>query len=299
MSEFKVGQVIEAFDISLIKESFNVRQTLDDARVREIASLYEAGIHVDPIHLDVETLELLEGRTRLAAKRSLDHKTVNVIFIKHMVRPDQITYAAKSNMGGKKPPVMADLVKTFVQLINEGLSFSAIAHQFEGIWSETYINNAYRSANSRIKRIKLAAAKHAVSEENITVQAAAAKYGLTVQELSRHIAGNKFGDVYDLVPHDIKNEITHANRSHGGTVFKLIDKVDEEYQKGMYPKEDFEELFKLMRRSVKSTTRSINRAYNRFLRNVEIQEGILALPAKKKKKLDRPKTRGLYKKNQK
>jgi ParB-like chromosome segregation protein Spo0J len=264
---------VKEVPISQIIETFNVREVAapDPERVRMFVRLYEENADVPPILLDADSFEIIDGRTRLAAKRTLNHLTIPSLLIPHQKRGPQLAAALAANMGGSLAPTVDDITGTFVRMITAGMSLREITDALIKHQPTNVSREYFKWAKKRIDGVKLKAAAKAISKDNLTASQAAEKYGLELEQLQREISGEATFFDFDL--ETVNKALTECNRSRSNKLFALLRKVLDQHRDGHCDADAIEQVFKHVNGCLTSTRKSVDKYYKDFKHAKTVNDG--------------------------
>jgi hypothetical protein len=171
-----------------ISVDFYVRQALNEDHVKALTDLTKAGVEFPPIIVN-DKYQIIDGRHRFNAYKEAGKISARCEVRRDMLPGDQILEALKCNMGGALPPSRADIRLAIQNMLAAGLKYSAILNglPLPPSVSKVYLKEA--ASNMLKQRISLAVA--AVTEMEMPVSAAAAKYNVSVDSLKLEISGKR------------------------------------------------------------------------------------------------------------
>jgi hypothetical protein len=159
--------------------------------------MYKAGTELPPIMLGKlpgeEDLILVDGRTRRQAREQGNFKDISAYIREYATMTEMIVDAFKANVGGAMPPTQADIIHTLDILLEKGMSRKSIIEEISADtgYPPTLIRKYLDDAQSGRKRRSLNAAVNALTEGNVTVSEAAAKYDVDAGSLRSALTGKK------------------------------------------------------------------------------------------------------------
>ena len=172
-----------------LKTEFFVRKHLDDDYVIQLGELYEAGVEIPPITVVEKTMEVVDGRHRLAAHDLLNRDMVPVKFVPAATRMDLICEAFKANYGGPRPPTREDIEFTISQLVDGGMGQAKIAEALP--FPKSLVRRYVANVISSKRRQKVSAAAQAVLDGGMTVVKAAEKFEIEPEDLKGVLSGKR------------------------------------------------------------------------------------------------------------
>lgn len=179
--------------LTAIKVVFFVRARLDEDRVLFFMRLYEAGHTVEPIIVNKKTNELLDGRHRIEALKRLGRKHVEVMWKTVKNREEAVIFAFSANVGGPKPPTLADFNHTISLLLQDGVPASRIIENLsKSTGAPLKLYRRYvKDVQSQIAKACLSKAALAIADEDLTVNQAAKKFDVDETQLRNKLRGTK------------------------------------------------------------------------------------------------------------
>lgn len=227
--------------LSQIVNRFDVRVKLDEDRVLQFMSMYEAGDFVPPVQLvrvGEDSYSYIDGRHRGAARSYLNCADVEAILRPEFMADNPLelfAVALEANYGGAKPPTRDDIVHTILRMLEAGCTQASIRERL--VFLPAGALRAYiATARSSIMKRKVAKALDDVSEGTCTVEEAARARGVKVDVLKDVMAGKKRkwnkgrsdeAEFCIALKNYISNELKSANGGIGKKVESLLKKVDD------------------------------------------------------------------------
>jgi len=104
-----------------LKETFYVRTAIDHEHVSYLKGLVQTGVDLPRIRVNVDTMEIVDGRHRKAAFEEIGFVDVECDAQKYASRAEMIADALKSNVGGSLPPSPADINHTMELMLSDGM----------------------------------------------------------------------------------------------------------------------------------------------------------------------------------
>jgi len=184
--------------LTQIRVPFHVRTGIDLEHVSFLRDLYESDEPVDPIlvssidqtkNTNGYLWDVIDGRHRMEACRDAGFNTIQAIRSGATTEKDQILEAVLGNIGGAKPPTLADLEHSMELLIAQKMSKKDILENFP--LPRTVTQKVYKLTLSKIYKRTVRNAVDAVLKGNITVKQAAEKYNCQVEDIKRSMQGKK------------------------------------------------------------------------------------------------------------
>lgn len=227
--------------LSQIVNRFDVRVKLDEDRVLQFMSMYEAGDPVPPVQLvrsGQDSYSYIDGRHRGAARGYLNLPDVEAV-----IRPESLAdnplelfaIALEANYGGAKPPTREDITHTILRMLEVGCTQVSIRERL--VFLPAGALRAYiATARSSIMRRKVAKALDDISDGSSTVEEAARTRGVKVEVLKDVMAGKKRkwnkgrsdeADFCIALKTYISSELKSANSGISKKVEMLLKKVDD------------------------------------------------------------------------
>jgi transcriptional regulator with XRE-family HTH domain len=227
-----------------VRTSFYVRAglaKLDTLRVAYLRSLIEAGVQLPPIEVTPDLL-LLCGRHRLAAYAELDYEEIPVQVIVRESPAEYIAYAFKDNATASLPPTRDDVRMVLQQLTAAGVTDRELVAMFVPPYSTAYIKQQLEWNRGNARHIKLRAAHNARNDENLTYEVAAARFGVSPDDLRQFARGKQQDREWAVMA--LHKAIAGMNKSYGARLKQLLKDVESAYQASTLT---VEEVFRLLR----------------------------------------------------
>lgn len=156
-----------------------VREKTDPEYVFHLATLYEAGVEMDPIEITLSK-HVIEGRHRIEAANLVGRTEINAIIGPDRQRKDMIADAMIANLGGKRAPTREDILIAIEAMLRSGASERWVR---ERIPFPAEVMKVYMAdVKSRIQKKKIAEAKVLLTE-GLTIDQAADKVGIPMQTI--------------------------------------------------------------------------------------------------------------------
>lgn len=250
--------------ISDIKTTFYVRRELNEENVIQFMELYQANAELPPVKVVRGTMELQEGRHRMAALERIGRKNVECELVEAKPRPDLIVEAFGFNVGGALPPTRSDITFTMKQLIEGGTSTAFITKSFEKFYPPSMVRRYMRDAQSEVSKAKLTRAVTAVARSGSTVPVAAAEFDVDEEELRDELSGKRSKRKKEGSYGEVKSVITRSYRGNGVRVGHMIGKVLEKFEDGVYTAAQAESVFSHIDKLHEQSGKSIAQRRARF-----------------------------------
>lgn len=221
-----MARVIDV-NVSDLKVDFFVRRSLNDEHVLALAMIVEAGTDLTPITINEEN-QVIDGRHRLKAYELVGKKTISCEVKRDLSRGEQLMAALTANMGGSLPPSPQDIRLSIQSMLAAGVPVGTIR---KGLPLPPSVSRRYcDDAQSHMKKARVLNAVEAVTDSEMSVAAAADKYGIDVEDLRAEIRGKKkklVTDAYGLprIKSEVANRYRSSSQHNAKTLKKLIDAV--------------------------------------------------------------------------
>jgi hypothetical protein len=251
---------ISTIPIENIRETFFVRQKLDDQHVEQLRKLYEADAKLPALRV-TPTFVLIDGRHRLHALRTLERKAVTVEVVDEQPRADLIALALLSNIGGALPPAYGDIIHSIEQMLEAGMQHSVIQKYLATKWPVAVTRRYLADALSRLREARLIKAVHAVTDDGKTIAEACLALGVKQDALRAVISGKR---KRRSTTAEFKGSLTTIFRSRGAKMGALMRKVLHAYEEGQLSKDGVQQIIDHLTGLGKQTSRSIRDLQNRF-----------------------------------
>ncbi len=175
-----------------IKSAFYVRRELDEGRVEMFRELYESSAEVPPIEVIQGSMELFEGRHRLAALQRMERPHAECKLIPDMPADEKFAEAFGRNFGGALPPTRADGVFVIRQMLEAKTPNNRIKNLFvPRFFRPSHFDKILKDAYSQIAEAKMNKALQAVASGDVTAKAAAKTHGVDLDDLKAKLGGRK------------------------------------------------------------------------------------------------------------
>lgn len=227
--------------IECIHNQFDVRKSLNDDRVIQLAELYNNGQKLPPITVvPTEVVDgeqqyaFVDGRHRAAALDFLNIKVIEAIVKSATMLTNQpLLYAEalRANWGGALPPNRADIEHSITRMLESGAKNKDVKDLLNFLPVGTvnlYLKNCY----STIRKRKISLALEAVSGGS-RINEAADKYELDVDVLKDALSGKKRklskseGSVFGDMKMYIGVKLKGANNGIAKKIETLLKQVEE------------------------------------------------------------------------
>jgi hypothetical protein len=240
--------------IANLSQTFFVRKALDDDRVLLFADLFEAGQEVPPIEITPEG-EVIDGRHRIAALEFLDRTEVACVIVQEaMSHGELILRAFTANCGGAKPPTRADIYHTIELLILEGVPLKRI---IEGMPFPVDATKAYiKVVQVNMKRANMRRAIAAIADKDMTIVAAAEKFGVNEDELRAELKGNKKKRAPGLAV--IKSNLSNEAKGTTNHRAAVLRRTIQEFGEGTLPEKTARAIFDHVEHLIRQSQKSFN-----------------------------------------
>jgi hypothetical protein len=164
---------------------------LNGDHVRFLQGLVSNGVELPPIKIAKGSMDLIDGRHRLAAYINLGHTKVACDEEVYTSKDAMILAALKANVGGSLPPNQHDISHTVECLLAEKLSRSVIIQQIsEQVGFPPKLVRRYLDdIQSRVADRRKTEAVSAIASGGMTLIQAAEEYSVDVESLKAAISG--------------------------------------------------------------------------------------------------------------
>lgn len=147
---------MKLLEVSLtsLKQRFDVRQSLNQDHVIRLAELYEAKVALPPLVITPE-FEIIDGRHRYEALKLNDATMARCEVRKYSDSISALQDALLANLTFGLPPTTQDIVLTFQQLIEQGVTQTRFRELFAAIpppLIRKYYNTAHHKITDRKKK---------------------------------------------------------------------------------------------------------------------------------------------------
>ena len=240
-----------------------VREKTDPEYVFHLATLYEAGVEMNPIEV-TESLRLIEGRHRVEAANLAGLTEIDTIITPDRPRKQMIADAMMANIGGKRAPTKADILISLEAMVKAGASEKWIREQVP--FPRAVMDNYLGQVRGAIQRQKLAQAREILSQ-GFTVEQAASQVGLTVESIQTRILKQPAEKTnnYNLTAH---RTLTDRNRTVGQANRNLFDVTLREYLEGELTKDEVLKIADAVENHGKLSVRAAEDFRQRFFQRI-------------------------------
>jgi len=227
--------------ISDIKNKFDVRVNLDQDTVLQFVGMYQDATKVVPpikVVVHGEGYAFVDGRHRAAARQYLNLDSIDAEILEGSFADsavDLFAMALQANCGGAKTPTRGDLEHTVMRMLEFGASKSDIMNKLDFL-PKGSVKAFIASAAGKIQKRKLTKAIDALATDNLSVDEAAKRFGVRIENLKDAIQGKKgkWGknrtnevEITTASKAAIAQTLNYANKSIGMGLNKLIELVEE------------------------------------------------------------------------
>lgn len=241
-----------------LKFDLYVRQHLNQDHVLYLAGLIEGGKVLDPIMI-TEGMTVIDGRHRIEANLLLDHAEIDAEVYPFRDEVKIISEAYRSNIGGALPPTIADTEQTIMLLLERGEKQTSIAGHLK--LPNSMIRKLVKNVQSKMARKKVQMAASAVTENGLTVTAAAEQFKVKLPQLKEFMSpthGKKRG-----VP-DLQRQVSSMFRSSSIKTSKFCVMLLDKFEDGDISREDLRSIFDQLQAANGKTARNISEYRARF-----------------------------------
>lgn len=161
-----------------------VREKTDPEYVFHLATLFEAGVNIEPIEI-TKSFQLIEGRHRIEAAILAGLTEIDAVVYPDMPLKERLAMAMAANLGGKRAPTKADILIGLEAMVKAGASERYIRDQFT-VFPKSVMDKYMGEVRGAIQRQKIGQAR-ALLAEGKTIEQASSEVGMTVQTLQERI----------------------------------------------------------------------------------------------------------------
>ncbi len=232
---------VEMILLDQISNKFDVRVKLDEDRVLQFMSMYEAGTEVPPVLLVAlgdDSYAYIDGRHRGAARGYLNLPDVPAVIRSTSLSDSPVellAVALESNYGGAMPPSRDDIIHAITRMLEAGASQTAVRDRLNFLppgACRAYI----ASARSTITKRRISKALDDIDTGEVSIDEAAKRRGVKVEQLRDVISGKKQkwnkgrsdeAEFCIALKCYISKELRSANSGISKKVELLVKKVDD------------------------------------------------------------------------
>lgn len=222
-------QKILLIAIADIANRFDVRRSLDDDRIIQLAELYRDGAALPPIEI-IELAQagkyaFIDGRHRAAARALLGETTVPAVIVKNSMQPLELfATALQANWGGAKPPSREDITHTVVRMIELGAKEKDLSDHLSFLPGSS-LRHYMKAARALLHGRKMQQALQMVSD-GVLIEEAARKVGVGADTIRDAIQGRKrklsAAGQQNMAVSDAKTYITRSLRAANSGIAQKI-----------------------------------------------------------------------------
>ncbi len=244
------SQKIEKVALKDLKISLFVRKQLNQEHALYLAELIENGTQLPPIQITSDYV-VIDGRHRIEAHGLNNQNEIMAEIVDNIVTDSElISMAYRANIGGPLPPSQHDTEYTVMLLLDRGENIKRIACML-GLpinLARKYIN----SVQSKVLRKKLIKAIRGITEDGITIDTAADKYGVNADSIKQMISGQNRkcnSDFFSDVMKGLNVTYKSVNLKKAALFKELMQKYDDSDVTDEQVEEVFARIEKLHNRS--------------------------------------------------
>ena len=243
-----------------------VRYGIDQDYIFHLGQLFEADTQVEPI-LVTKSMRVIDGRCRIEAASLAGKTEIDAYVVDDMPRKDMLATALSANLGGSRAPTKKDIIVAIEAMLNAGASDKWVRESIPlpRRATDLYLIEARASITTR----NLALARHAISDEGLTVEEAATRFKVTVDRLKTAISGRRSKSRMDRVS-TMMGSVTRRNKSDGTRNGFLFKSVIESFNEGDITKEQAMKVFDEIERHGELSIRAAQDFRKRFFQNAVV-----------------------------
>jgi hypothetical protein len=243
-------KIIEV-EITKLKDSFDIRNTLNQDHVLFLWSLIDAGTELPPIKI-TKDFSIIDGRHRRIAYEHAGIPMIKAEVVDTDSTIEIVKQAIEANMGGALPPTKTDLYRTMMILINRKYSKERITDEFKSILPMGLIRISYHQARWQINNKKVNEAIDLIKTSNLTVKKAAEIVGISENSIKEKLDRKKIdGNGNPHLKGTLSKMFTHFNKSLG----KIVSKTFQDCEDGELTKLETEAILKFLAKLIVNQNR--------------------------------------------
>lgn len=243
-------KVIEV-EIRKLKDSFDIRSTLNQDHILFLWSLIDAGQELPPIKI-TKDYSIIDGRHRRVAYEHAGIPIIKAEVIDSDSTIEIIKQCLEANMGGALPPTKTDLYRTMMILINRKYSKERIINEFKSILPMGLIRVAHHQAQWQINNQKVNEAIDLIRTSDLTIKKAAEIIGISESSIKEKLDRKKVdGNGNPHLKGTLSKMFTHFNKSLG----KIVSKTFQDYEDAELTKLDTEAILKYLAKLIVNQNR--------------------------------------------
>lgn len=277
--------------LDTLKEKFFVRVHLNQDHVLHLAGLIENGVELPALLVadDGGTYEngLVDGRHRKAAYQFLNIKEAECELRKFGSLSEMILTALQMNVGGALPPGASDISHTMELLLAADMSRKdIIAHTSKMAgFPEKLVQKHLDEVQSRMAKVRLNAAVKSVTINGMTVHEAAAKHGVKLIALQKHLQPTEEEENKGAtnIP-QLKAWLGRRFGSHNMSIAQGLSKLTHDLKDGITKPEEAAEVLEHLEKLAERQSQFFSNWMTRLGASKSVKEEVAKKPTKRQKK---------------
>lgn len=236
-----------------------VRKELNPDRVIFLAEMIQNGEKLHPIKINRQRM-VIDGRHRIEAHDLNNLKEIECTILDINDEAEIISEAFKSNLGGALPPTPEDTEHAVELLLKRGESKKRIAELLAlpiGM-AKKFVTDV----QSRMNRVKKQQAAAAVTEGGLTMQQAATKYDIDIEQLRDFMSGFKKKNKQGIDA--LQRTLTVLYKSLGQKNAASLRRTIEKFEDGDVTEKQVREIFVHLEQLQKKSARAVADWKRRF-----------------------------------
>jgi hypothetical protein len=256
--------------VDQLKKSFFVRQKLDQDRVLFLGELMEAGETIDPILVSDDDYEIVDGRHRYEAALLIGWQEIDCVVRHYTDQSAKVAAAVTANYGGAAQMTTGDLRQAVTMMVEQGCGIKRLREILP--IPPSIVKKLHQDAWSYIRKRKLTQALHSITDGNLTLQQAAEKFGIELNDLKIAISTRKKKEKTNSIG-NIKMKISTGTRSTSQQYRHMLSKAFDLYEDGNVGDEYVEDIINSMMMGCKRIEHYVLDAHRRF-QELQKRQGI-------------------------
>lgn len=204
--------------ISDIVVDFFVRAAADPDRIQWFHDRRQAGEELEPVDVDAETKQLLDGRHRMGGATKFGDINIPVNFHHFKTQEERVAFALAANSGGAMPPSNTDIhhVIEYLYSIKTGRKrITELVSKAVGV-NESFVRHSISRVLSRLRTIQVRKAVDAVVDDDLKTNDAATAFGVDPAEIKAELSHRRTkGAARNDIGLKITNVLKGSSRSVG------------------------------------------------------------------------------------
>ncbi len=249
--------------LTQVRIDFYVRKTMDSDRVTFFEDLYRSSADVPALEINPDKV-LIDGRHRLEALKRLKRRYATCVIVQQKDRAEMIALAIARNANGALPPSEEDYIFSAVQLLQLGKIRADVVRMLAKLLPVSMATRLVANAQSNLAKQKTRAALRDVSDNDMTVAAAAKKHKIEPARLKAALRGRSKTVVNSSSLAAITTTLTKRFRGLSASNANLLKRLAERCEDGELNERVYASVVTKMRVLVAKLSRVVDDYDHRF-----------------------------------